>query len=204
VTTFSSHIARLTTLVDIAKKMKRRPVLLGRSMFEYVTAAENIGLCKISKKADLVHPRKTRSFLKKIESEGREKYFLIMTGHQGEPNSMMDRISRDEANFKILPGDIVIFCSETIPAPVNVANRSLLMKNLKHRGARIFDEIHVSGHAAREDMREFLRMIKPENYVPCHGGLSKLSSAVELATSLGYTLGKDVHLLQDGQELDIK
>jgi len=203
VTTFASHIARLTTLVQTAKKMKRTPVLLGRSMWNYVTAAENIGLCNISKKAVLVHPRETRKMLREIEKAGREKYFMIMTGHQGEPNSMLVRIAQDEIDFKLLPDDIVVFCSEEIPSPVNAANRNMLKKNLKNKGARIFDEVHVSGHVAREDMREFLKMIKPQNYIPCHGGLLKLSSAVKLANELGYKLGEDVHLLQDGQELDL-
>ncbi len=203
VTTFASHIARLTTLVDMALKMNRKPVLLGRSMFNYVTAAENVGLCNISKKAILTPPRESRRMLRQIEKDGREKYFLIMTGHQGEPNSMLVRISQDTMDFKVLPNDVVVFCSETIPSPVNEANRNLLMKNLKNHGARIFDEVHVSGHAAREDMREFLEMIKPEHYVPCHGGLLKLSSAVKLANELGYKLGEDVHLLQDGQELEV-
>ena len=201
VTTFASHIARLTTLVKEAIKMRRKPVLLGRSMYNYVTSAENVGLCKISKKALLVHPRDSKKVLRQIEKEGREHYFMIMTGHQGEPNSMLVRISLDQMNFKILPDDLVMFCSETIPSPVNEANRNLLMKNLKAHGARIFDNVHVSGHAAREDMREFLMMIRPEHYVPSHGGLLKLSSAVKLANELGYKLGEDVHLLQNGQEL---
>jgi len=203
VTTFASHIARLTLLLDVAKKMKRIPVFLGRSMYNYITAAENIGLVNISKKAMVVNPRETRRVLRQIEKAGREKYFMIMTGHQGEPNSMLVRISLDLIDFKLLPDDIVVFCSETIPSPVNQANRNLLMKNLKNKGARIFDEVHVSGHAAREDVREFLKMLRPQHYLPAHGGLIKLSSAVKLANELGYKLGEDVHLLQDGQELDL-
>lgn len=202
-TTFASHIARLKTLVEVGKKLNRKPVFLGRSMFNYINAAENIGLVKLSKKATVVHPRKTRSYLKKIEKTGRENYFLIMTGHQGERNSMLSRISKDETAFKVMPEDIVVFCSETIPSEVNKANRSLLMKNLRAHGARIFDEVHVSGHGAREDMREFLKMIQPEHYVPAHGGITKLSSAVKLAGELGYKLGEDAHLLQNGQELEL-
>ncbi len=203
VTTFASHIARLTTLIKIAKSLNRIPILLGRSMYNYVSAAENVGLCKISDKAIVVNPRESIKYLKMIEKEGREKYFLIMTGHQGEPNSMLVRISHDNMHFKIMPDDVIVFCSETIPSPVNIANRNLLIKNLKARGARIFDNVHVSGHAAKEDMREFLKMINPEHYIPSHGGLMKLSSAIKLAYELGYKLGEDAHLLQDGQELDL-
>ncbi len=202
-TTFASHIARLTSLVAQAKKMKRTPVLLGRSMYDYVTAAERVKICKITKDAILVHPRDTRNMLKKIEKQGRSKYFLIMTGHQGEPNSMLVRISKEEANFKVLPEDVVMFCSETIPSPINEANRNGLIKRLKGNGARIFDNVHVSGHAAKEDLREFLKILMPEHYVPTHGGLIKLSGAIKLASELGYKLGEDAHLLQNGQELEI-
>ena len=66
-----------------------------------------------------------------------------------------------------------------------------------------FRDIHVSGHAAREDMRWFLKIIKPEHYIPTHGGIVKILTAVQLAAELGYTLGKDAHILQDGQELEI-
>ncbi|MFA5405843.1 MAG: MBL fold metallo-hydrolase [Candidatus Nanoarchaeia archaeon] len=202
-TTFASHIARLTTLIKTAIKMKRTPVLLGRSMFNYVTAAENVGLVNITKEAILVHPRQNDKMFKEIERNGRGNYFLIMTGHQGEPNSMLVRLSQDTMSFKLLPDDIVVFCSETIPSPINEANKSRLIKSLKSHGVRIFDDVHVSGHVAREGMREFLKMIKPQHYIPSHGGLLKLSSAVKLANELGYKLGEDVHLLQDGQELDL-
>ncbi len=202
-TTFASHIARLTTLVKTAKLMGRVPVLIGRSMYNYVTAAENVGLCKLSKEAILVRPRDNNRMLKRIEQEGRGKYFIITTGHQGEPNSMLVRIANDMMPFTLLPEDIVVFCSEVIPSPVNQANRSVLDKKLKSKGVRIFKDIHVSGHCAREDMREFLKMIRPQHYIPTHGGIIKLSSAIQLAAELGYTLGKDTHLLQDGQELDI-
>jgi ribonuclease J len=141
--------------------------------------------------------------LKEIERSGRGNYFMIMTGHQGEPNSMLVKLAQDSMDFKLQPDDVVVFCSETIPSPVNEANKSRLVKNLKSHGVRIFDDVHVSGHVAREDMREFLKIIHPEHYVPTHGGLVKLSSAVKLANEFGYRLGEDVHLLQDGQELDL-
>ncbi len=203
VTTFASHIARLTTLVRIAKLMNRIPVLIGRSMYNYVTAAENVGLCKLSREAILVKPRENRRMLKRIESEGRGKFLIITTGHQGEPNAMLVRMADDQMPFTLLPEDIVVFCSEVIPSPVNQANRSVLDKKIKSKGVRIFKDIHMSGHAAREDMREFLKMIRPQHYIPTHGGIIKLSNAIQLAAELGYKLGKDSHLLQDGQELDI-
>ena len=68
---------------------------------------------------------------------------------------------------------------------------------------RIFLDVHVSGHAGREDHRDLIKMVRPQHYIPSHGTLAKLASAVELAREEGYVLGKDVHLIQDGQRIDI-
>ena len=74
---------------------------------------------------------------------------------------------------------------------------------MKEKGVRIFKEIHVSGHASREDHRDLISMVKPKHYVPTHGGMQKLASAVELASELGYKLGDTVHFLEDGKKLEI-
>jgi ribonuclease J len=138
-----------------------------------------------------------------IDKKGRDQFLIITTGHQGEPNSMLVGVVNGDMPFKLNPSDVVVFCSETIPSPVNQANRSVLEKKLRSLNVRIFKDIHVSGHASKEDLREFIKMIKPENYIPTHGGLIKLSTAVQLANELGYELGKSVHLMQNGQELKL-
>jgi len=76
-------------------------------------------------------------------------------------------------------------------------------KRLRARGVRIFDEVHVSGHAAREDLRDFINMINPEHIIPAHGEQEKLVGMIELAKELGYRVGKEVHLLKDHDRLRI-
>ena len=71
-------------------------------------------------------------------------------------------------------------------------------------GARIYSNIHVSGHAAREDHWELMRMINPTHVIPSHGNLSMTGSYAELAEELGYVLGEDVHLLRNGQEIALR
>ena len=136
--------------------------------------------------------------MKKI-NKNRTKYLLVCTGHQGEPGSVLDRLSRNELPFSFRNQDHIIFSSSVIPSPVNVSNRNQLEKRLKQKGVRIFGDVHVSGHASREDLRDFITMIQPEHIIPAHGDLSKLTPMAELASELGYKFGKEVHIMQDTQ-----
>ena len=72
-------------------------------------------------------------------------------------------------------------------------------RRLKLKGARIYPNAHVSGHAGREDHREFLRMLKPQHIIPAHGELSMLAAYAELAEEEGYRIGYDIHILRNAQ-----
>ncbi len=140
--------------------------------------------------------------MKKIQRE-RENSLVVCTGHQGEPGSIMDRLSRNKLPFEFRSGDNVIFSSKTIPVPANIANKEQMDKRLKKMGVRIFDDIHVSGHAGREDLRDLITMISPENIIPAHGTISQLTPMVELAREMGYKTGRTCHLVNDGQKLKL-
>ncbi len=201
VTTFSSHIARLKSIVDFGKKLDRKIYFMGRSMKKYVSAAIDIGMCPFQKDIQLVsYKKQVDSVLKKVERE-RKNSLIVCTGHQGEPGSIMDRLSRGKLPFSFRSGDNAIFSSKTIPTTVNVLNREQLDKRLKKSGVRIFDNIHVSGHAGREDLRDLISMLNPENIIPAHGSLMHLTPMVELAREMGYKPGKNCHLMQNGQRL---
>jgi len=203
VTTFSSHIARLKSIVEFGRKLNRKVVFIGRSLNKYVSAAMKAKICPFSKQIMLVsYTRQVDSIMKRIEHE-RDKYLIVCTGHQGEPGSVLDRISRNEMSFKLSPKDHVIFSSRTIPTEVNIENKEQLDKRLKQRGVRIFNEVHVSGHAGREDLRDFINMVKPEHIIPAHGDLTKLSALAELSTELGYKVGKNCHISQDLQSIEL-
>lgn len=203
VTTFSSHIARLKSIVEFGRKLNRKVVFIGRSLNKYVSAAIKAKICPFSKQIMLVsYTRQVDSIMKRIEHE-RDKYLIVCTGHQGEPGSVLDRISRNEMSFKLSPKDHVIFSSRTIPTEVNIENKEQLDKRLKQRGVRIFNEVHVSGHAGREDLRDFINMVKPEHIIPAHGDLTKLSALAELAAELGYKVGKTCHISQDLQSIEL-
>ncbi len=199
VTTFSSHIARLKSIIELGKQLNREVVFLGRSLEKYVTAAQNIKLVDFTKDVRLIsHRDAVEKVLKKISKEGRDRYLIVCTGHQGEPKAVLSRIARREMGFTLEGGDIVIFSCNVIPVPVNKENREKLEKTLRRDGVRIFRDVHVSGHAAREDHRDLLEMIRPQHIIPIHAEPEKGKMVAELALQLGM---KNTHVMEDGKRL---
>lgn len=199
VTTFSSHIARLKTITEFGRRLGREVVFLGRSLNKYVGAARNIG------KAPFIHHVKLHSYRRQVErtlkkvNKNKKRYLVVCTGHQGEPGSILERISRGQLPLKLSTDDHIIFSSKTIPAPTNEVNREQLEKRLKKFHVRIFDNVHVSGHGGREDLRDLIKLTNPKHVIPSHGDLKKLTAGAKLAEELGYKLNKNVHLMQNGK-----
>ncbi|MBS3136105.1 RNase J family beta-CASP ribonuclease [Candidatus Woesearchaeota archaeon] len=205
VTTFSSHLARLKSIIDIGKGLNRKLVFLGRSLAKYVEAGEKAGVVNFSKEVEIVkYSKNIQKRLKEIQKSGSEKYLLVVTGHQGEPKSTLSKIARGEVDMKLSRDDHVIFSCNIIPSPVNKANRKELEDNLHRMGVRIFRDIHVSGHAAREDLRDLLSMVNPMHLVPAHGEEKMKMSLADLAMEKGYKLNKNVHILSNGSSLNLK
>lgn len=202
VTTFSSHISRLKSIIDFGKILKRRIVFLGRSLHKYVSCAEKIGIVNFSKDVELIgFAKKVRKKLKEIEKDGRSNYMIVCTGNQGETRSVLTRMTNKELPWEFLPGDHVVFSCSTVPTQQTVANRATLERKLKQKNVRIFKEIHVSGHASREDLRDLIEMVKPKHIIPAHGESSKQKPLADLAVDLGYKIGENVHLTKDGDIL---
>jgi len=204
VTTFSSHIARLKSITEFGKKLNRKMIFLGRSLNKYVSAATRVNMCPFRKDFEIATYRNQLQRVLKQIRNNRGKYMVVCTGHQGEPGSIMDRLSKGKLPFHFQHDDHVVFSSSVIPTPVNIENREKLDQRLKKRGVRLFSNVHVSGHAGREDLRDFINMINPENIIPAHGEHAKLQPMVELAEELGYKKGKNVHLINDGQGLTFR
>ena len=205
VTTFSSHIARIKSIIDCADKLNRKVVLLGRSMTKYAFAAEDAGIYDVSRFAEVVtYGSKVRKKLKEIDRTGRNKWLLVVTGHQGEPKSMLSKIVERKLPFLLRKDDMVVFSCNVIPVAVNIEHRKELEEKLSDTGVRIFKDIHVSGHASREDMREIIKVIKPKHIIPVHSAKAGIEGFVSLAAELGYEKGKTVHALVNGQRLVIE
>lgn len=194
VTTFSSHIARLKTIMELAKTLKRRPVFLGRSLAKYVDAAKVAGIADFGKDADMVKfGSKIEKYFKSVKNT-KDKLF-ICTGHQGEPKAVLSRLAKQNI-FPFEEEDLVIFSCKIIPIEESYHNREVLETNLKQKKVRIFTDLHVSGHACREDHREFIKLIKPEHIIPTHGNVDMLKALKELALEMGYS-DKNIHILRN-------
>jgi ribonuclease J len=205
ITTFSSHIARLKSIIEFGKMLNRKVVFLGRSLYNYVIAAEKIGLVNFSKEVELIGYRSlVKKKLREIEKEGRSNYLIVCTGNQGEPDAILSRMAnKKDIHFEFLPNDIIIFSCRTIPTSITIKNRENLEHKLKQFRVRIFKEIHVSGHAAREDHRDMIMLLKPKHILPIHGGRDITSGLETLSEELGYKLNKNVHLGKDGKVISI-
>ena len=205
VTTFSSHIARLKSIVEFGRKMQRKVVFLGRSLYKYSNAAENSGLVHFSKEAKIVkYSSKIKKELRKIEKKGYHKYLLVVTGHQGEKKATLSRMITGELPFKFEPEDHVIFSCTVIPSEVNIENRRRIEEMLKEQGIRMFKDIHVSGHASREDLRDLINLVKPKHIIPAHGEPDMKDALASLAVEKGYEKGKTVHIIHNGDMLSLK
>jgi len=202
VTTFSSHIARLRSIVECGQKMNRKVVFLGRSLSKYCKASESIGIAKFSDVEIVKYRNDIKRTLAKMRKRGISKYLVVLTGHQGEPKAALSRIANGELGFNFEPDDHVIFSCKTIPTPTNIENRRVLEEKLKKQHVRIFTDIHVSGHAAREDSRDLIELARPRHIIPAHGEHKMTSAMADLALEMGYKT-KNIHVMRDGQILKI-
>ncbi|MBI4450474.1 MBL fold metallo-hydrolase [Candidatus Woesearchaeota archaeon] len=198
VSTFSSHIARLKSIAEFGSQMRRKVIFLGRSIAKYTEAAEEARIADFSDVEIVKYGSKVKRRLKDL-AQKRDKYLFVMTGHQGEPKALLSRVARRALPFYCKPGDHVVFSCKTIPAEVNQKNRELLEELLKEQGVRIFTDIHVSGHCAREDLRDVITMLKPAHIFPTHGEKPMTDAFLALAAEAGYQPGHTVHVLQTGQ-----
>jgi len=203
-TTFSSHIARVKSLVEFAKDMGRQPVLLGRSMEKYSGTAERLDFVEFPEDLGMYGHRKSvdRTF-KRIMKEGKENFLPIVTGHQGEPRAMLTRMGRGETPYELDEGDKVIFSARVIPEPTNEGQRYQSERLLRMQGARIYDDIHVSGHLREEGHYQMLDALQPQNIIPAHQDLKGFAPYVDLCESQGYELGRDLHVTRNGNLIQL-
>lgn len=203
VTTFSSHIARLNTISEFGKRLHREVIFVGRSLAKYTQAAKNIGKAPFTKNVKIfTYRRQVEKALERI-NKNKNRYLLVCTGHQGEPGSILDRISRGQFNFRLNSSDHIIFSSKTIPTPQNEESRKQLEERLKKFQVRIFDNVHVSGHGGREDLRDLIKLTNPRHVIPSHGDLSKTTAGAKLAEELGYIMDETVHLMSNSSLVEL-
>ncbi len=201
VSTFSTHIERLKTIFETAHRLNKKVVVMGKSLISNLKSAEDLSLIKISKDTKFI--RKINSvidLLKSIENK-KEEYLIIATGHQGEEHSVLSKIVNSD--FKFDKNDSLIFSSNVIPTATNIANREILEAKFKANKVKIFRDVHVSGHASKEEHRRMINLLNPEIIIPSHGTTKMKGAYMDLACEEGYKINKNLFILNNGDKIEI-
>ena len=181
VATFSSLISRVQQVVDAAYAYGRRVCFVGRSMERNVGVARELGYLHVPDDAMEVNPRNLRDY-------PADELAIICTGSQGEPRSALVRIAnRDHRFIDLLPADTVVVSASAIPGNEESVNKTI--DRLARQGARVLYEsllpVHVSGHAAQEDLKFMLTTLRPKFFMPVHGEYRHLEEHRRLAERVG-------------------
>jgi ribonuclease J len=181
VTCFASNIARVSTVVEAGVAAGRHVALVGRSLGNYVAAAQEAGY--LNHLPDFI-PEED------IGAIPEDNLLLLVTGSQGEPRSAMARIAADTHRYAVLgEGDTAIFSSRMIPG--NEKAIAAVQDALVRRGVDVItddDELtHVSGHPARDELIKLYKLVRPQYLVPTHGEWRHLSAQAALAEEEGLT-----------------
>lgn len=185
VATFASNVHRLQQIIDLAVKYKRKVALSGRSMLNVVEAAEKIGEINI--------PDGAIVDVSKIKNMRDSEIVVVSTGSQGEPMSALSRMSNGDNQFVTVgDNDTVIISASPIPGNEKLVYR--VINNLYKLGAEVVYEslqnIHVSGHACREEHKIMHHLLKPKFFIPVHGEYRHLKKHAQLAEELGMQSGR--------------
>ena len=197
VATFASNIHRLQQIINRAVKFNRKVAISGRSMVNVIGVAKELGYLDMADE--------TLIDLNDISKYDDSELVIITTGTQGEPMSALARMACSEhKKVEIKSGDLVIISAHPIPGNEKLISRVINL--LFERGARVvyndLADIHVSGHAAQEDLKLINRMVKPKFFMPVHGEFRMLKRHAKLAEELGMP-EQNVFVMQTGQVLEL-
>lgn len=197
IATFASNIHRIQQAIDVAVKFGRKVILCGKSIVSNTQIALNLGYLKI--------PQDTWLKLEDLTKLQDHEVVIITTGSQGEPMSVLSRIATDEhKHIKIKDGDTVILSAKIISG--NERSIGKIINHLFRRGANVIyekvSEVHVSGHASKEELKLMLNLVKPKYFMPVHGEYRHLVYHSILAKKTDIPK-ENIFILKNGDILEI-
>lgn len=197
VATFASLISRIQQVADAAIKHGRKMALAGPSMIDNVKIARKMGYLEI--------PDENLIPLEQALNMQDHKVAIMCTGSQGEPSSIVGRLSAGtNRQFGLKPGDTIVLSSHPIPG--NEETISKTINRLLRRGANvIYDSIahiHVSGHASQEEQKFLINLVRPKHFMPIHGELRQLIRHAALAKEVGLP-EENVIVAENGQVVEL-
>jgi ribonuclease J len=190
--TFASNIGRVQQAIDSAEAYDRKVALVGRSMENNSRIAFDLGFLH-AEPGTMIRPNEMNSYHD-------EEIAIVCTGSQGEPMSVMSRIAnRDHQHIKIKEGDTVVFSATPIPG--NEVSVSRVINNLFRLGADVIygssAGVHVSGHAAQEELKMLLALLRPEYVLPFHGDYRHQVLYKKMALGMGKMFTEKNILIPD-------
>ncbi len=194
---FSSHIHRTQQVVDAALADGRVVAFLGRSMQNSVGAARRLGILKLDDENVID--------IGEVDDLDPGRVVIVCTGSQGEPYSALSLMAAREHKWvKLKEGDTVVLSSSLIPGNEPAIHR--VVDSLYRSGADVYhvpaDAVHASGHAAQEELRLMLSLVRPRWFVPIHGERRHLQHHARLAEEVGIPRG-NILICEDGDVLEI-
>jgi ribonuclease J len=196
VATFASNISRVQQVVDTARRYGRRVGIVGRSMVNYAKQAAKLGYLDYDPDG-LLTPQQMNNLPPR-------KVAIACTGSQGEPTSALVRMALGEhRQVNIRPGDSVIVSATPIPGNEELVNRTI--NNLFRAGAEVYHhermQVHVSGHASREEHKLMINLTRPHFFVPIHGEYRHLVHHARMAEDVGIP-PENVFVVESGTVLE--
>jgi ribonuclease J len=194
---FSSHIHRIQQVVNAARADERVVAFLGRSMLQSVEAARLLGILHVPE--DDIIP------IEEVEHRDPSRVVVVCTGSQGEPFSALSLMAAREHKWvKLRQGDSVVLSSSLIPGNEPAIHR--VIDGLYRTGADVFHlpayPVHASGHAAAEELRLMLSLVRPRWFIPIHGERRHLAHHAKIATEVGIT-ADHVLICEDGDVVEV-
>ncbi len=194
IATFASNVDRVQQIINSAYKFGRKVAIEGRSMVTIISIASELGY--------LTLPDNILVDVDQLRNYPDEKTVIITTGSQGESMAALSRMANGtHRKITIKPNDTIVFSSSPIPG--NEKSVTGIINELMMKGADvIFQDVHVSGHACREDIKLIYSLVNPLYSVPVHGEYKHLVAQAKIAEELGYD--KDhIRILSSGDVLEL-
>ncbi|MEO6398409.1 MAG: ribonuclease J, partial [Tepidiformaceae bacterium] len=197
VATFASLISRVQLVVDAAVFTGRKVFVTGRSMIDNVAMARQLGYINA--------PDGVIIGVEEMRNTSPSKLAIVTTGSQGEPTSALTRMANGEhRHITIAKGDTIVLSSSPVPGNEQAVYRNV--DNLFRLGADVLynrvSNVHVRGHASREELKILQAVCQPEYFVPVHGEYRHLVVHAKLAESVGVPKG-NAFVMTDGDVLEI-
>lgn len=196
IASFASLISRMQQVANATQRHGRKIAFVGMSMVENAKMARKLGYLDIPD--DLVVN------INEALKLDPKQVVLMSTGTQGEPTSILGRLSTGtNRHFDVIQDDTIVLSSHPIPGNEEMVYRTI--NRLFRRGANVIYEpiapVHVSGHASQEEMKLLLHLVKPKYFIPIHGELRHLRQHAQMARELGIP-DQNIKVVENGQVIE--